>query len=137
MPLGGVALFFLYSCSGLTIPMLLPARSLNGHLSRVGVTLPAAASVPHGATLALRDSTDFFAVEMPVADAPAFVAALRAVGYDLLDHDPGVLEARAPAWWQPGTLPNVRVLSLHRPGEILRCYYSDTSGTLYMLRWEY
>ena len=129
------ALFFLFRCSGLHFPMWDPAGHLRGRLATdFGVPLPPTARVTRAAWEAYIDPSEFYVIEMPAADAAAFVAALRPVTEVPPTADPAAATVRIPAWWTPQSLPGMRALQAWRGQALYRWFYADGSGTVYLVR---
>lgn len=137
LSLAAVGLFFLLNCSGLHFPIWNPKGRLNDRLTKdAGLLLPVEAKVTHGIREAYRDPSEYYVIEMSVADAAAFMAEVRVVGQELTgtQADPKAGTISIPEWWTPQVLPGVRALEFHRNGAFYRWFYSDTSGAVYLAR---
>jgi len=136
--LGLPAVYFLFFCSGLHFPMLLPFGSLNGHLRNdLGLTLPAGTRVVHAVREASRDPGEYYELQLPTqASVIAFVASLKAPNRRATDRDPNSPWSMGPApdWWRPSAMPQVESFDLNdsssRHGFIW--FHSPTSTTLYV-----
>lgn len=131
------AAFFLFRCSGTFFPLWNPRATLDAHLAKdIGVPLPASARVTRGTWQAYVDACHHFAIEIPPAEAKAFVAALGTVGSSEPAANPllGTVGAGRPDWFQPETLTGLQRLDIgHRDQQGgFNWYYADGSGTLYV-----
>lgn len=139
-----IGLFILFFCSGLQLPVWRPEARLNRRLSRdLGLSLPAGAFVTHAVSVATRDPAEYYAVEMPAADAATFMALVkqvhsgRAQSVESPADRPWTM-GPAPDWWKPAQLPNVQRLDtgVQDPQSGYVWYYSDAAGTVYVFWFE-
>jgi hypothetical protein len=132
------AVFFLFFCSGLHLPIWNAQGRLEQRLTQdLGLSLPPGSRVIHANSVALRDPGEYYAVEMPHAAVVPFIDAVRAAGTDPEDLDPQmpwISMTRTPSWWKPKTLPQVKRLTVNHRDRFggYSWYYSPISSTVYV-----
>ena len=133
LPLGLVLLLgagFVSCCSGLLLPMWNPQRSLERRLSAdLKLTLPAGARVTHGERVATMDPGEYYRLELPPGEVPALIS--RMFGEQHPNPRQPWLE-RAPEWWKPQELPDLKRFDVHLFGRGYEWFYSESSGTVYV-----
>ncbi|MGC4033536.1 MAG: hypothetical protein QM754_17750 [Tepidisphaeraceae bacterium] len=94
---------FLYCCSGMAWPMFHARGRLSGRMSELaGVSLPSSAVVKQAARMAQRDSSEYYDVEMSVADADALFHAIKhktPADSVKIAAEPWLL-GPTPGWWK-------------------------------------
>ena len=141
--LGLVALIIL-NCSGLNIPVIGKQSSLVGGVQRdIGVTLPSSLHVIRAARLALRDPAYYYECEIPAADIPGMIDSLSKAAARNRFHVSTDLDRRfsfgdPPAWFSPGSGPDVQQLKIDSPNSENKSaagywfVFSPTSGKVWV-----